>query len=213
MALIRRAAQDAGLPFLNIVQACTWTPSMRVPNGDEVRYLVYSSLAYGAQGISYYVYCHPGHAGAIANPDGTPTPLYHALKHINREFVAIAGQLKPLRSSGVFHAGHFPPGTDPLPDDSVFKLDPPVGTMDYKAPEPLKGVVLGLFSPVRKGKPAKPTHAMVVNLDYKAPAVVGVRGPRRLEVFDATSGLWLRERGKRAELSLMPGGGKLVRIR
>ena len=39
LAMIRRAAQDAGLPFLNIVQAATWDKSMRVPTGDEVRYL------------------------------------------------------------------------------------------------------------------------------------------------------------------------------
>jgi hypothetical protein len=73
-------AMDAGLPFLNIVQACSWTPVRRVPNADEMRYLVYTTLAYGAQGISYYVYCWPGHDGGIALPDGTPTPIYHALK-------------------------------------------------------------------------------------------------------------------------------------
>jgi len=38
--MIQRAAQDAGLPFLNIVQACTWTPSMRVPTTNELRYLI-----------------------------------------------------------------------------------------------------------------------------------------------------------------------------
>ncbi len=35
--------------FLNIVQACSWTPSRRVPRGEEMRYLVYTTLAYGAQ--------------------------------------------------------------------------------------------------------------------------------------------------------------------
>ncbi len=47
LAMIRRAAQDSGVPFLNIVQACTWTPSMRVPGANEMRYLVYTTLAYG----------------------------------------------------------------------------------------------------------------------------------------------------------------------
>ena len=61
LALIREAALGAGLPFLNIVQACTWSPSMRVPTPDEMRYLVYTSVAYGAQGISYYVYSDDGH--------------------------------------------------------------------------------------------------------------------------------------------------------
>ena len=36
----------------------------------KMRYLVYTTLAYGAQGISYYVYCHPGHTGGIALSDG-----------------------------------------------------------------------------------------------------------------------------------------------
>ncbi len=78
LMMIRRVALEARVPFLNIVQACTWTPSMRVPGPDELRYLVYTTLAYGGQGISYYVYCHPGHTGGIALADGTPTPLYHA---------------------------------------------------------------------------------------------------------------------------------------
>lgn len=55
---------------------------MRVPTGDEMRYLIYTTLAYGAQGVSYYVYCHPGHTGGIALADGTPTPLYEALKSL-----------------------------------------------------------------------------------------------------------------------------------
>ncbi|MGE5293963.1 MAG: hypothetical protein ACM3VT_03980, partial [Solirubrobacterales bacterium] len=38
LAMIRRAAQDAGVPFLNIVQACTWAPdAMRIPNPNELR--------------------------------------------------------------------------------------------------------------------------------------------------------------------------------
>ncbi len=53
LALIRQAAEKAQLPFLNIAQTWTWTPSMRVPNADEMRYLVYTTLAYGAPGISY----------------------------------------------------------------------------------------------------------------------------------------------------------------
>ena len=39
LMMIRRTALEARVPFLNIVQACTWTPSMRVPSPDELRYL------------------------------------------------------------------------------------------------------------------------------------------------------------------------------
>jgi hypothetical protein len=214
LALIRRAALDVGLPFLNIVQACSWTPSMRVPNADEMRYLVYTTLAYGAAGISYYVYCYPGHTGAIANADGTPTPLYHSLKGFNREFVAIARQLQPLRSFGVYHLGMLPPGAEALPKDAVFTLDPPVPEADFKAPERVKGALLGYFGPTSKAKrPNTPTHVLVVNLDYQSELVLRVHGPGPLEVFDAATGQWSRVRGSRAELNLPRGGGKLVRSR
>lgn len=214
LALIRDAALGAGLPFLNIVQACSWTPSMRVPNGDELRYLVHTTLAYGAQGISYYVYCCAGHQGAIANADGTPTPLYHALKTINREFTAIAGQLQPLRSLGAYHAGMLPPGTEPLRPDAPFVLDPAIVPVDVKAPAPVQGALLGYFGPPGKsGKAATVTHVMVVNLDYKAGATLGLRGPRELELFDPLSGRWSRTKDTRAELRLPPGGGQLVRAR
>ena len=48
LKLVREAAQAANLPFLNIVQAATWTPSMRVPRPDEMRFLIYTTLAHGA---------------------------------------------------------------------------------------------------------------------------------------------------------------------
>ena len=213
LAMIRRAAQEAGVPFLNIVQACTWTPSMRVPNGDEVRYLVYTTLASGAQGISYYVYSHPNHTGAIAAADGTPTPLYHVLKTLNREFVAIAGQLQPLRCLGVYHAGMLPPGAEPLPHDAAFVLDPPVPTIAYQPPKPVRGVLLGGFGPANPtGVPASPTHVVVVNSDYGAELVQGVRGPGPLERFDPATGLWSASKGDRADLRLLPGGGILLRV-
>jgi hypothetical protein len=207
LAMIRHAAQDAGVPFLNIVQASSWDPSMRVPEPDEMRYLVYTTLAYGGQGISYFVYCHPNIKGGIALPDGTPTPIYNALKTLNREFVAIAGQVQPLKSLAIYHAGMKPPGAEPLPADAAFRLDPPVAAMDYEPPKPVRGLMFGYF-----GQPNKPTHVVVVNLDYKAEAVHTLVGLGKLEVFDATTGVWSPAGDSRVELRLPPGGGKLVRL-
>ncbi|HOY60034.1 MAG TPA: hypothetical protein PK640_18095 [Verrucomicrobiota bacterium] len=211
LSLIRRAALDAGLPFLNIVQACTWTPSMRVPTGDEMRYLIYTTLAYGAQGISYYVYCHPGHTGGIALADGTPTPLYEAVKSLNLQFVAIASQLQGLRSIGVYHEGVQPPGTDPLPEDATFRLfDPP---SDRTPPRPGKGVAMGLFGPQAAPGAAQATHIVLVNLDYRAAATVGLSAPAPFEVLDAIgSGTWMPTGATRGELRIERGGGRLVRV-
>lgn len=209
LAMIRQAALEARLPFLNIVQACTWTPSMRVPDGDELRWLIYTSLAYGAQGISYYVYCHPKHEGAMAKADGTPTELYRAAQSLNREFVAIASQLQPLRSLGAYHVGMVPPGAALLPSDAGFRLDPLPSESEFKLHEPVKGMVLGFFG--RPGTKTKPSHVVVVNLDYKKAATATLVGPGRLSAFDAVNKRWASGKSKRLELNLPPGGGALVR--
>ncbi|MBN1854461.1 MAG: beta-galactosidase [Pirellulales bacterium] len=207
LALIRQSALDAGVPFLNIVQACSWTPVRRVPNADEMRYLVYTTVAYGAQGISYYVYCHPGHEGGIALADGTPTPIYHALKHSNREFVAIAKELQPLVSLAIYHSGMVPPGAVALPENAPFRLDPPLSPIEYQPPERVRGALLGYF-----GASGQPSHVVVVNLDYKALIELVLVGPGNLDLFDATTGTWSPAGGQRAELQLPPGGGKLLRL-
>jgi hypothetical protein len=209
LALIRRASLDAGLPFLNIVQASTWAPqSMRVPGPDEMRYLIYTTLAYGAEGISYYIYTCANHLGGVANADGTPTVLYPALKTLNREFVAIAKELQPLRSMGVYHAGMLPPGAEPLPKDAAIVFDPPLPSMTYNSPERVKGALLGYFGAA--SNPSRPTHAMVVNLDYKTEATLGIRGSGPLEIFDPATAQWSPSDG---HLKLPGGGGKLVRLK
>jgi hypothetical protein len=201
LSLIQRAAQEAGLPFLNIVQACTWTPSMRIPNPDELRYLVHTTTAYGAQGISYYVYCHPGHSGGIALPDGTPTPLFQELKSANREFVALAKELQPLPLLGAYHTSMKEPGCSPLPADAAFRLDA------VKSTAHARGFLLTCF-----GRQTRPTHACVVNLDYTTNATATVIAPEKLETFEATSSTWSPAKGRLAELRLRPGEGKLVRL-
>lgn len=206
MAMIRRSAQDAGVPWLNIVQSCSWTPVRRVPQADEMRYLVYTTLAYGAQGISYYVYCWPNHQGGIRLPDGSPTPIFHALKTLNREFAAIAGELQPLRSLGAYHVGMSPAGSQPLPEDGPFYFDPPIAAMAYNPPERVRGALLGYF-----GREDDASHVVVVNLDYKTESTLRLVGPANLEIFDATTAAWSAVGSQRTELRLPPGGGKLVR--
>jgi hypothetical protein len=202
LAMIRRAAQEAGVPFLNIVQACTWAPdTMRVPNVNELRYLVYSTLAYGAQGVSYYVYACANHHGSLVGLDGTPGPLYHALKSYNPEFAAIARDLQPLRSLGVYHTSMREPGCEPLPSDAAFHID------FTQSPASSRGFLLGFF-----GTTERPTHAVVVNLDYTADVKTSLAGPGELDLFDAATAQWTSAKKTAVELTLPPGGGKLVRI-
>jgi hypothetical protein len=205
LSMIQRTAADAAVPFLNIVQACTWTPAMRIPNTNELRYLVSTTTAYGAQGISYYVYSCAGlkdHAGGIIQADGAPTPLFQELKTANRDFVAIAKELQPLRLLGAYHTALREPGCNLLPPDAPFRFD---SAQSMARP---RGLLLTCF-----GRASEPSHAMVVNLDYQVPVTATVIGPGSLDVFDATQGAWTSAAGASAPFPLPPGGGKLLRAR
>ncbi len=218
LAMIREAAQTRGIPFMNIVQASSWVPgslaspdSPRVPVPEELRYLAYTTLAYGAQAISYYVYGYPAHDGGMIRYEegGKKTTLYDAAKTLNREFVAIAKELQPLQSIGVYHGGMHPMGTNGLPANSSITFDPPIADLDYKPGDRVQGFLLGTFG---KAGSTEASHCIVVNLDYKAEAVVGVKGQGSVEVFDAGTGEWKAAGSDRAELKLAGGEGKLLRV-
>jgi hypothetical protein len=213
LEMVRRASLEAGVPFLNIVQASTWAPKvMRVPGAEEMRFLVYTTLAYGAQGISYYIYSCANHLGGIANADGTPTELYLPLQKLNREFTIIASQLQSLHSVGVYHAGMLPPGAVPLPADSAIQINPSIPPAEYKKSDRAKGVLLGCFGVSDKNR-NQVTHAVVVNLDYKNEITITLRGAAALEVFDAANGKWSGAGRKQMALRLEGGSGKLVRLK
>ena len=205
LGMIRQTALDAGIPFMNIVQGCSWDPVMRVPNGNEMRWLNYTSLAYGARALSYYVYGPVGnHTGGMRNPDGTTTAQYAAARELNPQFVAVASQLQPLRSLAAYHAGKGYWGAVALPENTPFYLDFSGKDM---SPMPAEGMLLGYF-----GKADNPTHVLVVNLNYKSAVTTTVVGPKRLSLFDAVTRRWTRAAGSRAIITLPPGGGKLIRI-
>lgn len=224
MALIRRAALEANIPWMNIVQGCTWTKEMRAPNGNELRWLHYTSLAYGAQALSYFVYWAGGlyddlmtagmpqeQIGMLYRPDGTTTPQYLAVKELNPQFVAVATQLRPLRSLDAYHVGAVPLGAKALPTNAPFAL---AFTGESESKLPATGMLLGYFGkPAQSGQSIEPTHVLVVNLDHQTRVTTTVVGPATLESFDVKTRRWTRGPGPRLTLTLPPGGGTLVRVR
>jgi hypothetical protein len=216
LAIISHTAKQAGIPFINVVQSSSWDPSMRIPNGNELRYLYNTSLAYGAQAISCFVYCHPGIKGGMALADGTTTPLYDAAKTINPQFLAMAEQVQPLKHIGAYHLGDLPWGWDTtdgsspmrLPSNAPFTIAPTLPNTDYVVNQPVKGALLGFFGP--KNELANATHAIVVNLDYSKALNTRVTGPGDLSVFNPTTGEWIAQEHPWADVSLLPGGSVLV---
>ena len=222
-SVIRKAALEYGVPSMNILQGCSWSPGLRVPNGDEYRYLAYCSLAYGSQGISNYVYGYKGHWGCALDPEtNKTTPLYDAMKSINREFVAIASEVQPLKSLAVWHAGDIPFGADAIPENASFTFSPKLQNVSQgleeakinyvqgnnyfnRRPAP-KGFLTGCF-----GKDGQVSHILVVNLDYKHAATTKIATPEKLEIFDQTTRKWSALNSAKAELNIPKASGVLLR--
>lgn len=223
LSIISQTAKQAGIPFMNVVQASSWEPSMRVPNGNEMRYLYNTSLAYGAQGISDYVYYADGHTGGMCDAYVNPTPLYTAVTPINHEFVAIARQLQSMNHIDTYLKGYSttkqwpwsqwqyngPPGTIAFPSNSPFNVSN-VSDISYSNGDPLKGALLGFFD--KDGTAlSDATIALVVNLNYSSTFNTRVTGPGGdLSVFDPALGVWVAQGHPWADVSVARGGGVLV---
>lgn len=211
LAMIRDAAREAEVPFLNIIQACTIEKSWRLVNSDELRFLVYTTLAYGGRGISYFLYWGPTAYGGLYQ-EGDRTPLADPVAGLNREINALSPPLMALRSLGAYHVAPIPKGADPIPSSSPVQLE---GTPDC---------VLGLFAPesakASAPKAAEATAFLVANRSYAKETQARIQlksGVRRIEEFNRATGRWerLRDWRRRTALpvTLAPGDGRLFRFR
>jgi len=201
LALIKEAARSAGRPFLNIIQASTIEPSWRLVNKHELRWLVYTTLAYGGRGLSYFLYWGPKSYGGLYQ-DGARTPLALDVAALNGELKTLGPEIMKLKSSGVYHTGTLPVGTIAVPSTSPVQF---AGTGDF---------VLGLFAT------EKQTDAfMLVNRNYKQPSTAHIllrKTCRALQEFDRKSGAWQLycpvSPGKPVAIKLEKGDGRLFRM-
>lgn len=201
LALIRQAAFEARKPFLNIIQADTIEKSWRLPNANEMRWLAFTTMAYGARGLSYFTYWGPPAYNGLY-VDGKAMPLLQDVAALNHEIVKFGPPLMELNSLGVYQTAPLPYGAEALPAKCPVRI---TGA---------GGFVLGLF-----GKTAHPSAFMLVNRDYQhaseATATVSIPG-RKLEELDRQTGKWVRRqtlRGKRlVQIQLPPGDGRLFRV-
>jgi hypothetical protein len=200
LVMIRQAALEAGVPFLNIIQASDGEKVWRLPNGNELRWLVYTTLAYGGRGISYFVYWGSASYGGLYK-DGKQTPLALAAAELNGEIGALSPALMALDSLGAYHTPPLPRGAELIPADAPVQI---VSGGEF---------VLGLF-----GAHGRTTAFMLVNRNYREAASARVRVPAatRVQEFVRTSGEWRGYARPGAEgtmtLELEPGDGRLLRL-
>jgi hypothetical protein len=201
LGMIRTAALGADRPFLNIIQANTIIKSWRLPNAAEMRWLVFTTMAYGGRGISYFTYWGPTEYNGLYQ-EGQAAPLLNDVALLNREIAAIGPALMELDSVGIYHTAPVPLGAEALPSDAPVRI---LGDGEF---------VIGLL-----GQEDQASAFMIVNRNYKHAAEVTVEitlPGRRLQELDRQTGKWMRVQrlgGKHAvTLELAAGDGRLFRV-
>lgn len=123
---LRDSALRNNIGLMGFVLCTELTNVHRRPSDSDLRWQVYSALAYGAQSIWYWNWrLQPEQKrgfteGLVTHETGEPMPEYHLVKAINAEVLAIGGTLMKLKSRSVFHtADSVPPGGRRFPDEGI----------------------------------------------------------------------------------------------
>ncbi|MBM3498972.1 MAG: hypothetical protein FJX74_09915 [Armatimonadetes bacterium] len=204
LELIREYGLRYGTPPWNIILSLPHL-GYRDPTADEMRWQVYTSLAYGMKGLMYFTYwTHPDWEAAaeigIVDAQGKPARLYPIIQALNAETRTLGKTLLGLTSTGVYHTGDTPQGCRRLGRDEIVQLPDDV---------PL---VLGLLQDAAGGQ-----HAMVVNRSHRDPADFDVTlKPHVTGVFEVSAQdgpeRELPMEDGQVTLTLEPGGGRLLRL-
>jgi hypothetical protein len=193
--------------------------SYRRPSESDLRWQVFSLLAYGAQGIWYYNY----QSALISEPDAgmvsrlgdrSPLPIYYLVQQVNADILTLGPTLMSLRTTGVFHTGlPVPTGTTPYQPESVEALKNLSGD-DF---------LIGSFENIDDDSDES-VYLMIVNkrhaMDVESEALLeSIRfecetGFSQVEIMDKTNGFWdcLSDNQGVYTLNIGGGDGELLRF-
>lgn len=195
---MRGAGLRHGLPFWNIVLTVAHF-RYREATAADLRFQVYSTLAYGGRGIAYFTYVAPevgNYRAAPIDQFGQRTPTWYALQNVNLQVARLAPTLLKLRSESVYHFGEVPELCQPPPADSRVQS---VGEAPF---------MVGEFTHEDGGR-----YVLVVNKDLRGshPCLPQWRTPpARVRLVSPHSGRLVPFGGEHQWLA--PGQGALLRV-
>ena len=107
----RKHALAAGIPFWNYFYSMPFNDRLD-PTEAQIRWQIFTSVAYGAKGVLYFCYWTPGKGaagagefpkgGAIITAEGLKTRHYEEARRINAELKNLGPTLMKLTSTGVY---------------------------------------------------------------------------------------------------------------
>jgi hypothetical protein len=194
---VRRAARKHKLPFWQIVLACGCL-DFREPSETDLRFQVYTSLAYGARGLAWFKYFTPGVGNFRNGPIdqfGNETETWHAMRRVNLQVAKLAPTLLKLKSDRVYHFGSIPTGATGPDDKCLVKaVGGPMLAGDFTHEDGTR-------------------YVMIVNKDFANAFVCAPQFSvpvKKLEFISAWSGTPITFEGE--YMWLAPGQGVLLKL-
>ncbi len=213
LEIVANATKKAKIPFWSFIQAMSFTAAgmtNRDVNEADIRFQVYTELAFGSQGIQYFCYWSPGEDGAaqfgkaMIDAKGNKTPTYDAVKNVNKEILAFDNAYLNFENKGVML---FP--KDNLPNtmflESPLESFAPIKTVNSDQP-----MIAGCFED-KDGNQA----LMIVN--YGDPSTsksnkvsIQLNGIREVSAYDKGIKNRIKLTKNTYETTLEPGEGKFI---
>ncbi len=110
LELFRRVSLEAGIPHWNFFYSMPFNDRLD-PTEAQIRWQIFTSIAYGSRGVLYFCYWTPGKGnggtgefpkgGALITAEGRKTRHYDEARRINAELRHLGPTLMRLRSTGV----------------------------------------------------------------------------------------------------------------
>ncbi|MEI7835541.1 MAG: hypothetical protein WCK05_03925 [Planctomycetota bacterium] len=202
LEVVRRLCLKAKTPYTQIICSIEHMGYRACSEGD-LRWQVWTSLAYGTRGITYFTYCHvpgmaTGDAPGFVDKQGKPSFNYYNGQKINRRIIKLAPTLVKLTSTGVYHTGALPPSTIPLlPEAPIKKADG--GDMVLGCFADAKGVEY--IMPVNRSMGSAITAALTLDDKFVSAQEISQETGKPLAAVSVT--------GKTLDVPLEAGEGKL----
>ena len=120
MKQMREAAAKKGIPFWNIILSMPHRSFVEPTLGNMARQ-VYTSLAYGAKGLSYFCYFTNHSEGSRLGPidiHGDKTPTWDIVRSLNKDVHGLAPVLNKLTVKRNYFLGKVPIGSEAPPKDA-----------------------------------------------------------------------------------------------
>lgn len=108
---VRDCCNRHDLSFWSFIQTCCFCENV-TPTENQMKWHVYTNLAYGAKGLLYFTYAtvihdpEPCFGPALVDLNGIPTPRYYAAQKIDSHIQTIGKKLLSLSHKGVMFFGY-----------------------------------------------------------------------------------------------------------